>query len=154
MQMISPDLANALMDQALSEARKAATAGEVPVGAVFYYDGNVIAAGHNLVETNADASAHAEMLVMRDAAQQIGDWRLENGVLCVTLEPCTMCSGAIRLSRVGTIIFGANDPRLGAVGSLFDICQDPRLGALPRVIRGIQEGECASLLSSFFSALR
>lgn len=142
------------MDEALNQARKGASLGEVPVGAVFYHDGKIIAQHHNLVETNKDASAHAEMLVMRDAAKAIGDWRLDQGILCVTLEPCTMCSGAIRLSRVGTIIFGAADPRLGAVGSLFDLCQDPRLGALPRVIRGIKEDLCGEILSSFFSQVR
>ncbi len=152
--MISPELLNGLMDQALREAQKAAAIGEVPVGAVFYYEDRVIASAHNLVETNHDASAHAEILVMREAAKVIGDWRLEKGILCVTLEPCTMCGGAIRLSRVGTVVFGARDPRLGAVGSLYDVCQDPRLGALPRVLSGVKERECGDLLSSFFAALR
>jgi tRNA(adenine34) deaminase len=104
--------------------------------------------------TNRDASAHAEMLVIREASSVLGDWRLSESILCVTLEPCTMCSGAIRLSRVGTIVFGAADARLGAVGSLFDICEDPRLGAVPRIIRGVKEKECGQILSDFFAKVR
>ena len=142
------------MDKALALAALGASLGEVPVGAVIWHDGKIISAHHNLVETNHDASAHAEMLVMREAADILSDWRLNQTILCVTLEPCTMCSGAIRLSRVGTLIFGAADPRLGAVGSLFDICEDPRLGALPRVIRGIRANECGMLLSEFFTKIR
>lgn len=152
--MITPELVDTLMQHALRLAESGGKAGEVPVGAVFYHHDKVISAHHNLVESRHDASAHAEMLVISEASRMIGDWRLNQGILCVTLEPCTMCSGAIRLSRVGTVIFGASDPRLGAVGSLFDICEDSRLGECPRVIRNVREEQCRSLLQDFFHKIR
>lgn len=142
------------MNSALKLAAHAASLGEVPVGAVLWHNGKIISSQHNLVETNHDASAHAEILVMREASSILGDWRLNDAILCVTLEPCTMCSGAIRLARVGTVVFGAADPRLGAIGSLFDICEDPRLGAVPRIIRGVKEKECGQILSDFFAKVR
>jgi len=151
---ITPELIESLMNSAIELAARAATLGEVPVGAVLWHGNKIIASQHNLVETNRDASAHAEMLVIREASSVLGDWRLSESILCVTLEPCTMCSGAIRLSRVGTIVFGAADARLGAVGSLFDICEDPRLGAVPRIIRGVKEKECGQILSDFFAKVR
>jgi tRNA(adenine34) deaminase len=142
------------MSQALAQAKIGATQGEVPVGAVFYHENQVIASAHNLVETNNDASAHAEVLVIREAAQKLGNWRLESGVLCVTLEPCTMCLGLIRLSRIKNVIFGASDPRLGAMGSLYDLSLDPRLGIPPRVVRGVAEQECVKVLRDFFELRR
>jgi tRNA(adenine34) deaminase len=151
---ITPKLLERLMSKALEQAQLAAEVGEVPVGAVFYHNGEIISAKHNLVETNHDASAHAEMLVIKEASNKLSDWRLNEGILCVTLEPCSMCSGAIRLSRVGTLVFGANDPSLGAVGSLFDICADPRLGPLPRGITGVKQDDCGKILKNFFSKLR
>lgn len=151
---VTPELIDGLMAEALAVARQGASKGEVPVGAVFYHGDRIISAHHNLVETNHDASAHAEMLVMREASHLLGDWRLNQGILCVTLEPCTMCSGAIRLSRVGTLVFGAADPRLGAVGSLYDVCEDRRLGECPRIIREVREVECRELLQDFFAAIR
>jgi tRNA(adenine34) deaminase len=151
---ITPELIESLMNSAIELATRAAKLGEVPVGAVLWHSNKIIASQHNLVETNRDASAHAEMLVMREASSVLGDWRLSESILCVTLEPCTMCSGAIRLSRVGTVIFGAADPRLGATGSLYDICEDPRLGAVPRIIRGFKEKECGQILSDFFTKVR
>ena len=151
---INPSLVNLLMDTALEQAKRAGSLGEVPVGAAFYHHNNIISSAHNLVETNHDASAHAEILALRQAAKVIGDWRLNEGILCVTLEPCTMCCGAIRLARVGTLIFGASDPNLGAVGSLYNLCEDPRLGQLPRVIHGVKQDQCSTILSEFFSRIR
>ncbi|NDC39037.1 MAG: nucleoside deaminase [Proteobacteria bacterium] len=151
---LTADFIDHLMEQALAEAEKAAKIGEVPVGAVVAVQNKIISRAHNLVETKKDASAHAEVLAMQQASSTLSNWRLNNAVLCVTLEPCTMCIGALRLSRIGTIIFGAEDPRMGAVGSLYDLSIDDRLGAPPRVIRGIREAQCRTQLSSFFEELR
>jgi tRNA(adenine34) deaminase len=143
-----------LMQEALIEAEKASGLGEVPVGAVIALGGKIIARAHNLVETKKDATAHAEVLAMQEASRALGNWRLKDAVLCVTLEPCTMCIGAAKLSRIPTIIFGANDPRMGAVGSLYDIAIDNRVGPAPRIIRGVREDECRRMLSSFFEQRR
>ena len=142
------------MQEALIEAEKASSLGEVPVGAVIALGGKIIARAHNLVETKKDATAHAEVLAMQEAGRALGNWRLKDAVLCVTLEPCTMCIGAAKLSRIPTIIFGANDPRMGAVGSLYDIAIDNRVGPAPRIIRGVRGAECRKILSSFFEERR
>lgn len=147
---LSQELIDHLMTEALSEAEKAFLENEVPVGAVVSYRDKIIARAHNTVEKDKQVSSHAEVLAMQFASKVIGDWRLTECILCVTLEPCSMCIGAIRLSRIGTIIYGASDPRLGACGSLFDLSQDPRLGATPRVISGVREDDCRNLLQEFF----
>jgi tRNA(adenine34) deaminase len=151
---LSAEFIEHLMEQALEEAHKASKIGEVPVGAVVAVENKIIARAHNLVESKKDASAHAEVLAIQQASSSIGNWRLTDAVLCVTLEPCTMCIGASRLARIPTIVFGVDDPRMGAVGSLYDISVDERLGPPPRVIRGIKEAQCRTVLSSFFEELR
>lgn len=145
---------NLLMNEALREAKHAAAAGEVPVGAVISHSGTIIGRGHNLTETQSTVSAHAEMLAINQASQKLGGWRLSECILCVTLEPCTMCLGAIRLARIPTLVFGAGDSRQGAIGSLYDLSQDPRLGDPIRVIRNIKQPECEEILSQFFKRLR
>lgn len=142
-----------LMDLALAEAELARAAGEVPIGAVVAVNSTVIARAHNRMEAERDATAHAEVVALREAGRASGNWRLNEAVLCVTVEPCTMCAGAISLARVGTVVFGAHDPRLGAYGSLYDLSQDERLGA-PRVISGVKGTVAAELLQRFFAERR
>lgn len=151
---INIELFEDLMKEALIEAEKARAINEVPVGAIVYYGGEIIARAHNLTECSPDPTAHAEILALRKAAHALGDWRMANTTLVVTMEPCTMCIGALRLARVPTIVFGAFDERAGAAGSLFDISCDPRLGQLPRVIGGVREKECVKVLRDFFSEKR
>ena len=139
-----------LMDLALAEARSAFNEGEVPVGAVVTCGGEIIARAHNRVEAEQDASSHAEMLAMREAAKQLGGWRLSDCILCCTLEPCAMCAGALRLARIPMLVYGAADPRMGAVGSRYDLSSDPDIGPLPAVISGIKAQECQALLKDFF----
>jgi tRNA(adenine34) deaminase len=143
-----------LMHEALIEASKAAALGEVPVGAVVAHQGVIISRAHNTTETDSTAVAHAEIHAITSASQSLGNWRLSECVLCVTLEPCTMCLGAIRLARIPTLVFGAGDSRQGAVGSLYDLSQDERLGSPLRVITGIKKAECESSLSTFFKHMR
>ena len=142
------------MDRALRQAELAAQRGEVPVGAVLAHKGGIIAEAYNLTESEHDASAHAEMLVMRKGSQVLQDWRLSGTVLAVTLEPCSMCCGAIKLARIPTVVFGVFDPKAGAMGSLYDLSQDTRTGAPPRVISGVRAGECRLLLQRFFEERR
>ncbi|WP_433635436.1 nucleoside deaminase [Nocardia sp. CA-120079] len=136
----------------------AADAGErdVPVGAVvFDADGRELARAANAREALGDPTAHAEILALRRAAAVVGDgWRLEGCTLAVTLEPCTMCAGALVLARVGRLVFGAWEPKTGAVGSLWDVVRDRRLNHRPQVRGGILEAECAALLDAFFRAQR
>lgn len=143
-----------LMVAALCEARAAQAAGEVPVGAVIAHNGNIIARAHNRVENDLDCSAHAEILAIRQAALTLSDWRLKDCIICITLEPCSMCIGAIRLARIPFIVFGATDSNIGAVGSLYDLSQDERLGPIPHVISGIMADECGRLISNFFQNRR
>jgi tRNA(adenine34) deaminase len=147
---LSPSDLNLLMQAAIEQAQLGFNSEEVPVGAVVSIDGSIVGRAHNLVETNQDASAHAEILALRQAAATVGSWRLNEAVLCVTLEPCPMCASALRMFRVNTLVFGVEDERLGACGSLFDLSLDPRFGALPRVVRGVREHECRQLLQDFF----
>ena len=142
------------MRLAIAEAGKAQAKDEVPIGCVIVRDGRIIARGHNLRETSQDPTGHAELIAIRKAARKLGSWRLLDTLLYVTLEPCTMCMGAIILARIPTVVFGCYDPKGGAAGSLFDLSSDPRLNhrveLLPRVI----ERECSDLLSDFFADLR
>jgi tRNA(adenine34) deaminase len=142
------------MQMALEEARAAAGEGEVPVGAVIVGDGEVLARDRNRRDNTGDPSAHAEILVLRRAAEQQGDWRLGGTTLYVTLEPCPMCAGAIVLARVDTVVFGASDPEAGAGGSAYNILEDGKLGHRILVIAGIMEEECRNLLDDFFDGLR
>jgi tRNA(adenine34) deaminase len=142
------------MRLALDEARRALP-GDVPVGAVVVDQaGTVIAAGHNRRERDHDPTAHAELIAIRGAADAIGGWRLSGLTLAVTLEPCTMCAGAVTLSRLDRLVYGAEDPKAGAVGSIRDVVRDPRMNHLPEVIGGILAEECGHLLSEFFAARR
>ncbi|MEU2432319.1 tRNA adenosine(34) deaminase TadA [Streptomyces sp. NPDC007861] len=139
------------MRLALKEAARAAEAGDVPVGAVVLGpDGTVVATGHNERELTGDPTAHAEVLALRRAASSRGEWRLTGCTLVVTLEPCTMCAGALVLSRVDRVVYGARDEKAGAAGSLWDLVRDRRLNHRPEVIIGVLEAECSAQLSAFF----
>jgi tRNA(adenine34) deaminase len=142
------------MTHAITEARKAEAKDEVPIGCVIVLDGRIIARGHNLRESSQDPVAHAELIAIRKAARKLGSWRLLNCTLYVTLEPCTMCMGAIILARIPTVVFGCYDPKGGAAGSLFDLSDDPRLNHTVALVPQILESECSGLLSSFFAGLR
>jgi tRNA(adenine34) deaminase len=124
---------------------------DVPVGALILApDGTELSTSHNLREAAADPTAHAEMVAIRRAAAALGSSRLDGCTLVITLEPCTMCAGAITLSRIGTVVFGAWEPKTGAVGSLWDVLRDRRLNHRPEVYPGVLEEECGRLLRSFF----
>jgi tRNA(adenine34) deaminase len=140
------------MRLALDEAHLAARGGDVPVGAVVLAsDGaTVLARGHNEREAGGDPTAHAEVLAVRRAAEAIGAWRLSGCTLVVTLEPCTMCAGALVQSRVDRVVYGARDDKAGAAGSLWDVVRDRRLNHRPEVIDGVLATECAQLLTDFF----
>jgi len=142
------------MTCAITEARKAEARDEVPIGCVIVSAGRIIARGHNLRETSQDPAAHAELIAIRKAARKLGSWRLLNCTLYVTLEPCTMCMGAIILARIPTLVFGCYDPKGGAAGSLYDLSADPRLNHTVALVPQIMESECSGLLSSFFAGLR
>lgn len=143
------------MAAAIAEARLAPTHGDVPIGAVVLDEsGTVVARAHNERELAGDPTAHAEVLALRRASAERGSWRLDDCTLVVTLEPCTMCAGALVLARVGRVVFGAYDPKAGAVASLWDVVRDPRLNHRPDVVGGIAEDECGALLQQFFSAHR
>jgi tRNA(adenine34) deaminase len=129
----------------------AAGSADVPIGAVIYGpDGEELAYGRNERELTGDPTAHAELVALRRAAVRSGGWRLEHCTLVVTVEPCTMCAGALVLARVATVVFGAWEPKTGAVGSLWDVVRDPRLNHRPEVYPGVLEAECATLLREFF----
>ncbi|MFF6989324.1 MULTISPECIES: tRNA adenosine(34) deaminase TadA [unclassified Streptomyces] len=140
------------MRLALDEAAAAARGGDVPVGAVVLSpDGTtVLATGHNEREATGDPTAHAEVLAIRRAAALLGEWRLSGCTLVVTLEPCTMCAGALVQSRVDRVVYGARDEKAGAAGSLFDVVRDRRLNHRPEVIGDVLADECALLLTEFF----
>ena len=144
------------MRQALALAAFAAsTSADVPVGAVIVDEGgNVIAQAANMREAQHDPTAHAEILAIRWAAERLGTWRLDKATLVVTLEPCVMCAGAIVLSRLSRVVFGAWDPKAGAAGSLFDLLRDRRLNHRPEVITGVREDECGQILRDFFAERR
>jgi tRNA(adenine34) deaminase len=142
------------MEGALREARAAAGDGEVPVGAVAVRGGMVIAASRNQMEALQDATAHAEMAVLRSAAKAVRNWRLEGVTLYVTLEPCPMCAGAMVQARVDRCVYGARDPKKGADGSAYDVLRNPANNHIPEVTEGVLGGECGALLSGFFSELR
>ena len=143
------------MAVALEEARAATEHDDVPIGAVVVSDdGQVLARGRNERELHEDPTAHAEILALRRAAERTGSWRLAGCTLLVTLEPCTMCAGAIVLSRLDRLVYGAPDPKAGAAGSLWDLVRDRRLNHRPEVTRGVLAGPCAALLREFFAARR
>ena len=143
------------MRAALAEAEAAAAVGDVPVGAVVTdASGAVIARGRNRREADGDPTGHAELDAIRAAAQAIGEWRLDGLTLVVTLEPCTMCAGAITNARLSRLVFGATDPSAGAVGSLWDVVRDQRLTPVPEVISGVLADECLAAIRQFFAERR
>lgn len=149
--VLTEDLIASLMKEALGEATTALNNNEVPVGAVLWRNGQVIARCHNQTESLKDVTAHAEVLAVREAQSKEGDWRLDESVLCVTLEPCLMCFGAIELSRISTLIIGASDSTMGACGGRFDLSP---FAEKIRIIRDVKSKECAALLKDFFSQRR
>ena len=142
------------MRAALSEARRALDEGEVPVGCVIVHDGTIVGRGHNQVERMADATAHAEVVAIGAASTALQSWRLADCTLYVTLEPCTMCAGAIINARVGRVVYGALDPKAGACGSVLDVLVQPRLNHRPATTSGVLTEEAGALLSAFFEQQR
>ncbi|HEY2316236.1 MAG TPA: tRNA adenosine(34) deaminase TadA [Streptosporangiaceae bacterium] len=145
------------MQEALAEARATGSgeSADVPVGAVVLdEDGAVIGRGRNLREASTDPTAHAEVVALRAAGQARRGWRLDGCTLVVTLEPCTMCAGAVLAGRVARLVYGARDPRAGAAGSIWDVLHDPRLGQPVEVVSGVLADECAALLHDFFNQRR
>ena len=142
------------MRLALREAERALVHGDVPVGAVLVAAGEVIGTGRNERELRQDPTAHAELLALREAARHLGNWRVLDSVLYVTLEPCAMCAGAIVLGRVTRVVFGAADPKAGAAGSVLDVLGERRFNHRPLVAGGLLRDECAALLTDFFVARR
>lgn len=142
------------MARALEMAMLAASYGEVPVGAVLTLNGSLIAEGHNQTVTENDPTAHAEVVVLREASRRLGDWRLLECTLYATLEPCSMCAGALVLSRLSRLVFGASDPKAGMVGSLGNLVQDERLNHSIEVTGGVMADSCGLLLKEFFRARR
>jgi len=143
------------MGQAIDIASRALASGDVPVGAlVLSPDGEVLGAGHNVREANGDPTAHAEVVAIRAAATALGQWRLENCTLVVTLEPCVMCAGALMLARIDRVVLGAWDPKSGACGSVWDVVRDRRATHRVEVIGGVREQECSQILLDFFAGHR
>jgi tRNA(adenine34) deaminase len=142
------------MGRAIAEAEKARAKDEVPIGCVIVLDGKIIARGHNVRETTQDPAGHAELIAIRKAARKLKSWRLLDTTLYVTLEPCTMCMGAIILARIPTVVFGCYDPKGGAAGSLYDLSGDTRLNHSVELLPRVLESECSALLSNFFADLR
>ncbi len=144
-----------IMQAALSLAKVAADKGDVPVGAIVVNEaGEILGTGQNLREQSNDPTAHAEVIAIRQAAEKIGSWRLDDLTIVVTLEPCAMCAGAIAQSRIKRLVFGAWDDKAGAVGSVMDVIRDPRALTKVEVIAGIMEKECSQILSDFFNTKR
>ncbi|MEW5953428.1 MAG: tRNA adenosine(34) deaminase TadA [Bacillota bacterium] len=144
----------AYMREALAEAGKAYALGEVPIGAVVVLDGEIIGRGHNLREKLLDSTAHAEVLAMREAARNIGDWRLSDAVLYSTIEPCAMCAGALVQFRVKLLVYGAADLKAGAVDSVIDVVREPRFNHQVAVLSGVLAEECSEIIHRFFKELR
>ena len=143
------------MRLAIEQAQQAEYGGDVPIGAVVIDpDGTVIGTGHNEREALGDPTAHAEVVALRAAAKQRGSWRLDGCTLVVSLEPCTMCAGALVLARVDRLVYGATDPKAGAVGSLWDVVRDRRLNHRPEVVSGVLGEECGELLRAWFERRR
>jgi tRNA(adenine34) deaminase len=144
-----------IMQAALSLAKVAADKGDVPVGAIVVNEaGEILGTGQNLREQSNDPTAHAEVIAIRQTAEKIGSWRLDDLTIVVTLEPCAMCAGAIAQSRIKRLVFGAWDEKAGAVGSVMDVIRDPRALTKVEVITGIMEKECSQVLSNFFNTKR
>ncbi|MAE64366.1 MAG: tRNA-specific adenosine deaminase [Phycisphaeraceae bacterium] len=143
-----------MMSRALEQARRAADTGEVPVGAVVWLDGEVLAEAHNLRESRRDPTAHAEIVALRSAAQHLGSWRLEDATIAVTLEPCPMCVGALINARIRRLVYGAADPKMGCVHTFYELATDERFNHRLEVTRGVMAQECGAVLSEFFRRRR
>jgi tRNA(adenine34) deaminase len=145
-----------LMQEAIAQARAALALAEVPIGCVVAHlpSGRIIGRGHNRRALDGDPTAHAEMIALRAAARELGDWRLNDCALAVTVEPCPMCAGAIVNARIGRLIYGCADPKAGAVRTLFGICDDPRLNHQTEVVSGVLAEDCAAILREFFKSER
>lgn len=148
------DKNKAFMAEALKEAALAAEMGEVPIGAVIVRGDEIIAAAHNLVETSKDPTAHAEMLAIRQAAERLGGWRLTGCHMYVTVEPCSMCAGAIVWARIEKLFIGTDDPKGGACGSIFNIPQEKKLNHYTEIETGLLREECSEIMKTFFKKLR
>jgi tRNA(adenine34) deaminase len=143
------------MRRALDEAALSLPSDDVPVGAVVVgADGTVLGRGHTVREADGDPTGHAEVRALQEAAKSLGEWRLTGATLVVTLEPCTMCAGALVLARVDRLVYGAEDPKAGAVGSLWDVVRDRRLNHRPEVVGGVLAEECGEVLRAFFRTHR
>jgi tRNA(adenine34) deaminase len=142
------------MGKALEQAARAEARGEVPIGAVVVHEGRIIARGYNTRETAQDPAGHAELLAIRKAARVLQRWRLTDVTLYVTLEPCLMCTGAIILARIPTVVYGCRDPKAGALGSQYDLSNEDALNHRFQVIAGVEEDRCSAVLSRFFKKLR
>ncbi len=142
------------MAEAIAEARLAAGHDDVPVGAVVVHEGRIIGRGHNEREASGDPTAHAEIIALRQAADELGSWRVLDSTLYVTLEPCAMCAGAIVLARVPRVVWGTDDPKAGACGSVLDVLADERLNHRPSTTSGVCGPECSGLLTDFFAERR
>ena len=142
------------MAMAMSEARKAAELGEIPIGAVLVLDGEVIAKAHNMRETWQDATAHAETIVIREACKKLNRWRLTGATLYVTIEPCPMCAGAIVMSRISRLVYGSPDSKAGAAESLFNVVNNPALNHMVDVTAGVCSEECTQVMKDFFKKRR
>ena len=145
-----------LISLALEQARAALAHAEVPIGAVIHHapTNRIIAAAHNRRILDKDPTAHAEILAIRQAANELGDWRLEDTTLAVTLEPCPMCAGAIVNARIPRLVYGCTDPKAGAVHTLYQLCSDPRLNHRVQITPGVLADQCAKLVTNFFAAQR
>lgn len=148
------DKNKAFMAEALKEAALAEEMGEVPIGAVIVRGDEIIAAAHNLVETSKDPTAHAEMLAIRQAAARLGGWRLTGCHMYVTVEPCSMCAGAIVWARIEKLFIGTDDPKGGACGSIFNIPQEKKLNHYTEIETGLLREECSEIMKTFFKKLR
>lgn len=142
------------MEKAIEVAEEAASIGEVPIGAIIVKDGEIISTGYNLRETEQRSVAHAELLAIDEACKALGTWRLSECTLYVTLEPCSMCSGAIVLSRIDRVVYGASDPKGGCAGTLMNLLDEPRFNHQATVTSGVLERECSQMLTTFFRELR
>ncbi|MFK9095396.1 tRNA adenosine(34) deaminase TadA [Bacillus salipaludis] len=151
---LDPNQDEYFMKEAIKEAKKAEELNEVPIGAVLVHDGAIISRAHNLRESEQNALAHAELLAIDQACREMGSWRLEEATLYVTLEPCPMCSGAIILSRVKRVVYGASDPKGGCAGTLMNLLQDDRFNHQSAITKGVLEWECGQMLSDFFRNIR
>ncbi len=142
------------MKAAIAQAKKASEIGEVPIGCVIEYQGQIIGRGYNRRKTDKNTLSHAELTAIRKASKKMGDWRLEDCTLYVTLEPCQMCSGAIVQARIKTVVIGCMNPKAGCAGSILNILQVPQFNHQVEIIRGVLEEECSTMLTEFFRGLR